>query len=212
MFDSFSGLIKDAIGWEGLPWWLIPLVLFVSLSFLNLVRKIEKFAWTHTLADIMIMITLMTCCAYGASNIVENGASIGPFINTQDYVSAIGFSIFAFEGIGLVMPVQDITANKKGYPRVLLCVVIAVAALYICVGVITLFSYGDGLNFVGPPDDKSTDKAQIILQQLPLNWYTWTVKMLFCLNLIFSYPLALYPVHSVIENILYKGWPKSPKR
>jgi solute carrier family 36 (proton-coupled amino acid transporter) len=33
--------------------------------------------------------------------------------------------------------------------------------------------------------------------------------LLFALNLVFSYPLVLYPAHIIIENILYAGMPKS---
>lgn len=38
------------------------------------------------------------------------------------------------------------------------------------------------------------------------------MNLLFCLNLVFSYPLQLYPAHIIIENSLYTGWPKSRKR
>lgn len=35
---------------------------------------------------------------------------------------------------------------------------------------------------------------------------------MFSLNLVFSYPLVLYPAHVLLENYLYAGWPKSRKR
>jgi len=43
-------------------------------------------------------------------------------------------------------------------------------------------------------------------------WLGWTVRLAFCINLIFSFPLMLYPAHRVIENYLYHDWPKSKKR
>lgn len=36
--------------------------------------------------------------------------------------------------------------------------------------------------------------------------------ILFCFNLLFSYPLVLYPAHIIIENSLYSDWKKSKKR
>ena len=36
--------------------------------------------------------------------------------------------------------------------------------------------------------------------------------ILFCFNLLFSYPLVLYPAHIIVENSLYADWPKSRKR
>jgi hypothetical protein len=52
----------------------------------------------------------------------------------------------------------------------------------------------------------------LITENLPDNGFINVVKVLFCLNLVFSYPLQLYPVHVIIENILYAGWPKTKKR
>lgn len=52
----------------------------------------------------------------------------------------------------------------------------------------------------------------LITDDLPENFIGYGVKILFSVNLFFSYPLQLYPAHIVIENILYVGWPKSKKR
>ena len=41
---------------------------------------------------------------------------------------------------------------------------------------------------------------------------TYIIKVLFSLNLVFSFPLMLYPSNIIVENYLYKGWPKSRKR
>jgi proton-coupled amino acid transporter len=41
---------------------------------------------------------------------------------------------------------------------------------------------------------------------------SWIVKILIIIMLITSYPLQMFPVHNIIENILYVGWPKSKKR
>lgn len=38
------------------------------------------------------------------------------------------------------------------------------------------------------------------------------IIVLFCINLLFSYPLVLYPAHIIVENYLYSTWPKSKKR
>jgi proton-coupled amino acid transporter len=40
----------------------------------------------------------------------------------------------------------------------------------------------------------------------------WVLKIVFCFNLIFSYPLMLYPANIAIESYLFNGWPKSKRR
>ena len=52
----------------------------------------------------------------------------------------------------------------------------------------------------------------LITDDLPRTWVGYGVKILFSLNLFFSYPLVLYPAIIVIENIIYDGWPKTKKR
>lgn len=52
----------------------------------------------------------------------------------------------------------------------------------------------------------------LITDDLPKNWLGYGVKILFSFNLVFSYPLVIYPANIVIENILYDGWPKTKFR
>ena len=44
------------------------------------------------------------------------------------------------------------------------------------------------------------------------SWVTYIVKILFSLNLVFSYPLVIHPANIVIEDWLFRGWPKTRKR
>lgn len=73
-------------------------------------------------------------------------------------------------------------------------------AFYVFFGEYCLFAYGYSL----------TDP--IITASLPYSTTTYIIEVLFCLNLVFTYPLMIYPANNVIESYLYKGWPKSRKR
>ena len=108
--------------------------------------------------------------------------------------------MYAFEGIGLIMPVQDITDCPKIYNKIVYAVIISCATLFIFFGQFCVIGWGHKLT------------TPLITDQLPNDLLTYIVKILFCINLIFSYPLQLYPAHIIIENFLYVGWPKSKKR
>ena len=61
----------------------------------------------------MILMTVIVLIVYGCLNWSKAG---GPnqnvyALNPDTYTAAIGFSVYAFEGIGLILPVQDITQN-----------------------------------------------------------------------------------------------------
>lgn len=77
-----------------------------------------------------------------------------------------------------------------------------ITALYIFFGFYTCFAWNLG-----------EDALPLITSSLPANnpW-VYTIEVLFCLNLILSYPLVIFPANMVIESYLYKGWPKTKKR
>uniref|UniRef100_A0A7S3G106 Amino acid transporter transmembrane domain-containing protein n=1 Tax=Strombidium rassoulzadegani TaxID=1082188 RepID=A0A7S3G106_9SPIT len=174
---------------------------FVIFTLLCFVRKIEIFAVTHLFADIMIVLTLIVVVIYGARELAEKGSQIKTvdFINSQTYADAIGFSVYCFEGIGVILPVQDITANPDQYKQIVWAVILTTAIVYIAFGQFCVYAWGD-------------DIKVLITDNLEEGAVKYSVQFLFSINLIFSFPLVLYPAHKIIEIYLYKGWSKTRKR
>ena len=52
----------------------------------------------------------------------------------------------------------------------------------------------------------------VFQDKLSPSWLSYLIIVLFAANLVFSYPLVLYPAHIIVESVLYKGWEKSKKR
>jgi len=123
-------------------------------------------------------------------------------LSTVSYGHAIGFSVYTFEGIGVILPIMDVTAKPEQYFKVLAITVTAIAVLYIVFTEYCIFAYGI---------DKLTDP--LITASLPAqSWVTYAVKIMFSLNLVFSYPLVIHPANIVIEDWLFKSWAKTRKR
>jgi len=93
----------------------------VMWSLLCYVRKIEIFSSTHVFADIMIVLTIVIIMIYGCIQWSDNGHSMVstvPFFNPVTYSDAIGFALYSYEGIGVILPIQDITRDPSNYKKI----------------------------------------------------------------------------------------------
>ena len=115
-------------------------------------------------------------------------------------MNIVGFSVYAYEGIGIIIPVYDVTEKKELFPKILMIVLTMVFLSYCGFGVFCYIVYGKEL------------QTPLITDNIPKNWFTSAVKIIFCFNLIFTYPLVIYPAFQVIEHYLFHKWPKSKKR
>ena len=87
--------------------------------------------------------------------------------------------------------------------------------LYFIFGFFMLFAYGDLLLKSPIITETVTDleeEKHIHDKHRYVDYVLLIIKVLFSLNLIFSYPLVIFPANIIIEENLYKGWPKSMRR
>ena len=135
----------DCIGGTSISkWWFLVIcsVIYIPLVF---VRKIEVFAPTHIFADIMIFITIITISVYAGIKISDNdGFTTGgvEFINSSVWFNAIGFSVYAFEGIGVIIPIMEVTEKKEDYLKILVITISLIGVFYVCFAEFWMFSFG----------------------------------------------------------------------
>jgi hypothetical protein len=93
----------------------------------------------------MIMVTIITVMVYAAVNLNDGGNRLNTIyaVNPVTWHTSIGFSIYTFEGIALVLPVQDVTAQPKKYPSILKAVVSSACIIYVIFGYFCCVSWGD---------------------------------------------------------------------
>jgi len=106
-----------------------------------------------------------------------------PFINTESWSQCIGFSIYAYEGIGLILPVQDVIEDKSKFINVVRTVFVSFIILYLSFGLFVLDAFGEA-NKTNP---LATDfLATTFSSQI---WIADLITIFFMINLIFTYPL-----------------------
>lgn len=113
-------------------------------------------------------------------------------INESTWLTMIGSAIYSFEGVGVVLPIMDLCEDKKQFPKILFAVLVTDVFLYAIIGEFCLFVWGSELE--GKP---------LITQNLPEGPLVWTIKGVFCINVILSISLTCYPANTICENYFY---------
>lgn len=68
-----------------------------------------------------------------------------PVFKANGWSTGFGFAIYSYEGIGIVLPVQDVTKNPDTYFRIVAAVIGFVGLLYVSFGLFCTFLWRDSI-------------------------------------------------------------------
>ena len=106
--------------------------------------------------------------------------------------ATVGFAIYSYEGIGIVMPVLAKAREPEEFNKSLVAAIVTLCALYVFFGELTSLTYGSDLT------------EPFITEMLPAkNWIVCAIKVAFTGNLICSYPITIKPTNDIIESYLF---------
>ncbi|CAI4721608.1 AMP_1a_G0045930.mRNA.1.CDS.1 [Saccharomyces cerevisiae] len=173
-------------------------IIFIPLSF---IRNISKLSLPSLLANFFIMAGLVIVIIFTAKRLFFDlmgtpamGVVYG--LNADRWTLFIGTAIFAFEGIGLIIPVQDSMRNPEKFPLVLALVILTATILFISIATLGYLAYGSNVQTV-------------ILLNLPQsNIFVNLIQLFYSIAIMLSTPLQLFPAIKIIEN---KFFPKFTK-
>ncbi len=63
--------------------------------------------------------------------------------NNDTWLTMIGSAVYSYEGIGVILPLLEVTEKPEMYPKILSYVLITVMVVYVGFGEFCLFVYGD---------------------------------------------------------------------
>ncbi|MCJ1339051.1 neutral amino acid transporter [Bachmanniomyces sp. S44760] len=168
---------------------LMQLIIFLPFS---LIRDISKLGGTALVADFFIVLGLIYLYYYDIYTIVDNhGFADYVDFNSRDWTLFIGTAIFTFEGIGLIIPIQESMKKPHKFPKVLGAVMIIITFIFISMGALSYAAYGSATRTVVllnlPQDDKFVN----------------AVQFLYSLAILLSTPLQLFPAIRIMENEIF---------
>lgn len=170
--------------------WLILLQMVIFLPF-SLFRDIGKLGFTALIADAFILIGLAYLFYYDVLTLSTHGLADIIQFNEDNWTLFIGTAIFTFEGIGLIIPIQESMKTPSKFPKVMFYVMIIITVLFITMGAVSYAAYGSKTETVVllnlPQDDKLVNGVQL----------------LYSLAILLSTPLQIFPAIRITENALF---------
>ncbi|XP_015953487.1 amino acid transporter AVT3B-like [Arachis duranensis] len=177
-YDSILGLTpKVLIHWACFPFQLalnaIPTL--THLAPLSIFADIVDFA-----AKSVVMIEDVFIC-------FENRPNLKAFGGFPMFFYGIGVAVYAFEGIGMVLPLESEAKDKEKFGDVLGLAMMLISILYGSFGALGYFAFGD-------------ETQEIITTNFGQGLISDLVQFCLCINLFFTFPLMMNPVYEVIEG------------
>ncbi len=188
--QAFILAVSDCRTWIDIKFMvLMQLIIFLPLS---LIRDISKLAFTALVADFLILLGLIYLYYYNIFTIVTNhGVADIINFNSHDWTLFIGTAIFTFEGIGLIIPIQESMKNPRTFPPVLGGVMIVITVIFVSMGALSYAAYG------------SATKTVVILNLPQDDKFVNAIQFLYSLAILLSTPLQLFPAIRITENELF---------
>ena len=170
---------------------LIGLQLIVLIP-LALIRNISKLGPSALLADFFIFFGLIYIWYFDISTLATQGLhKTVELFNPRDFTLTIGSSIFTFEGIGLILPIQSSMAQPEKFPRLLYIVMVIITIIFTSIGALCYATFG------------SHTSVEIISNFPQTSKLVNAVQFLYSIAVLVGSPVQLFPATRIIETSLF---------
>ncbi|XP_035290557.1 proton-coupled amino acid transporter 1-like isoform X1 [Anguilla anguilla] len=148
------------------------------------IRKLKHLAPWSLVANFAMCGSAVVIFWYSLTNI-QYPISLPYAGKAADYPLFFGIAIFAFEGIGVVLPLENRMQRPQTFSKVLYLGMTLVTLLYLSLGTIGYLCFGDQ---IGPS----------ITLNLPNCWLYHIVKLLYCFGIYITYALQFYVAAEIL--------------
>lgn len=188
-------------GDEGAGSYSIPVLIFIQLLIfipLSLTRKIAKLSGTALVADFFILLGIVYIYYTSSFQILAHGIQQVQWFNPNEWTTFIGTAVFTYEGIGLLIPIQESMKHPQKFTACLGGVMVSITLVFVSIGAVCYLAYGAKVQTV-------------ILNNFPQDSATVNiVQLLYALAILLSTPLQLFPAIRILEAGIF-GTHKSGK-
>ncbi|KAL1870005.1 hypothetical protein VTK73DRAFT_2848 [Phialemonium thermophilum] len=161
----------------------------VPLSF---IRNISKLGPAALVADVFIIFGLVYIYYYDLGALATRG--IHPSVqlfNPRAYTMTIGASIFTFEGIGLVLPIQSSMQRPERFEPLLGTVMLLITLVFTSIGALCYATFG------------RETRTEVIDNFPQTSRLVNAVQAMYALAVLVGNPVQLFPAMRIIEGRIF---------
>ncbi|KAL4645734.1 hypothetical protein ACB092_02G255800 [Castanea dentata] len=171
---------------------LSPKSLFLWACFpfqlgLNSIPTLTHLAPLSIFADVVDLGAMGVVMVEDVMIFLQNRPALEAFGGLSVFLYGVGVAVYAFEGVGMVLPLESEAKDKNKFGKVLGLCMTFISLLYGGFGALGYFAFGDETK-----DIITTNFGQGLISML--------VQLGLCVNLFFTMPLMMNPVYEVVER------------
>jgi len=154
----------------------------------------------NLIGDAIIIIAILSVAATAILKICRDGVSneVVAFAPPSRVLIFAGTSVYAFEGIALVIPIREGMEKPEYFPHMLVGMMLFLVVFLTGFGILGYFAWGN-------------DVKPVALNELP-GTFGIVTQLLYILAIFCGYPLCIFPTFAILESRLFSDGPPTLKR
>ncbi|CAN1156566.1 Amino acid transporter AVT3C [Linum perenne] len=159
---------------------------------LNSIATLTHLAPLSIFADVVDLAAMGVVMVKDVMIMANNIPEVKAFGSLSVFFYGMGVAVYAFEGIGMVLPLESEAKNKDKFGRNLAFAMGFITVIYGAFGALGYLAFGN-------------ETKDIITANLGAGLISTLVQLGLCINLFFTFPLMMNPVYEIVERRFRKG-------
>lgn len=170
--------------------------IFPVILMLSWIRTLNRITPYSSLANVAVFLGITIVFYYSIGYYMHpTKPRIPPVgVDYTQFPEFYGTTVYSFEGIGLILPIQNEMLNPHLFPRVLASCMLVILVLFLFIGQVPTLAFGRITN----------GSMTAVLHEFCEGWLVTMANVLLAFACLLSFPIQFYPAVDVLEKVMNK--------
>eukprot|EP01061_Rhynchopus_euleeides_P042783 TRINITY_DN74638_c0_g1_i1.p1 TRINITY_DN74638_c0_g1~~TRINITY_DN74638_c0_g1_i1.p1 ORF type:complete len:586 (+),score=203.81 TRINITY_DN74638_c0_g1_i1:237-1994(+) len=189
-YQFAAGLLHNLSGIP-VPVWIVMMIPITTMP--TYLPSMKTLILASVFASFATLLSLFVVYGYSIDKIMSEGrdSEAVPAVSPWTWPVAIGNTISAYEGIGLVLPIENSLKNKEQFTPLLSKTFFGISTLYVTFGLAGYCAYASIIK-------------NSITDVLPDEFLSGLVRVSMAVAILLTFPLQFFPAIQVIEGWVFE--------